>query len=312
MDHDINQCEISIIVPALNEKENISSFVDEVEQHLSTVCASWEILFIDDGSTDGTYEEIGRIAKINKKIRAVKFARNFGKEVALSAGFEFARGDAVIPMDADLQHPPELISEMIEIWREGVPMVIPVREHRQDNGLLSRFFAPLFYKIIKKMSKIDIVPNAGDYRLLDRKVVDTINSLPERARFMKGIYAWGGHKYVTIPMNVRLRASGAAKWNTLKLCKLAIDGMISFSNIPLHLWTYVGAIISMSSFVYLFVTILQTLILGKDVPGYASTISLVLLLNGLLICSNGIQGEYIARIFEESKKRPLFVVDDEL
>jgi glycosyltransferase involved in cell wall biosynthesis len=299
---------ISIVAPAFNEARNIADFVAAIVPVLDGLGEPWEIVFVDDGSRDETLGLLIAARAQDPRIKIVGLARNFGKDVALSAGLAHAKGRAVIPIDTDLQHPPELIPEMVAKWRAGADMVIGVRTKRSEEGFFRRTFARWYYGVMKRMTNVEIPPNAGDFRLLDRKVVDVITQMPERTRFMKGIFAWPGFKTDAVEFQANQRAGGHSKWSLFKLWRFALDGLFSFSTAPLKWWTYIGGLSAAAAFVYGTITIVQKIVFGIAAPGYASLLIVMLFLNGLLLLSNGIQGEYIARIFEEVKGRPLYVV----
>ncbi|HEX7702708.1 MAG TPA: glycosyltransferase family 2 protein, partial [Kofleriaceae bacterium] len=268
-----------------------------------------EIIFVNDGSRDNTLAMLAAAASQDSRIKVIGLARNFGKDIALSAGLTYATGQAIIPIDCDLQHPPELIPQFVAKWREGYDMVLGVRSKRDEEGWLRRTLSRTYYKVMRSMTSVEIPPNAGDFRLLDRKILDVINKMPERHRFMKGIFAWPGFKVTAIEFQANIRANDTrTSWSFFKLWSFALDGLFSFSTAPLKLWTYIGALSAGGAFLYLLITIIQKIFWGITVPGYASLLIVLLFFNGLLLISNGIQGEYIARIFEEVKGRPLFVV----
>jgi glycosyltransferase involved in cell wall biosynthesis len=300
---------LSIVAPAYNEERNLPAFVAAIVPVLESIGVTFEIVFVDDGSKDGTLGLLAAAASQDPRIKVVGLARNFGKDIALSAGLELATGDAVIPIDCDLQHPVELIPQFVAKWREGFDMVLGVRSKRDEEGLLRRSFSRWYYKIMRWMTSVEIPPNAGDFRLIDRKIVDVITQMPERHRFMKGIFAWPGFKVASIEFQANQRANATrSSWSIFKLWRFALDGLFSFSTAPLKMWTYVGLLVALGCLVYLVVTVVQKLFFGIDVPGYASLLILLLFFNALSLISNGIQGEYIARIFEEVKGRPLYVV----
>ena len=300
--------ELSLVVPAKDEEGNVAAFLAAARPVLDEVAASWEIVFVDDGSRDQTLGLLAGAHAEDPRIKVVALSRNFGKDVALTAGLAHARGAAVIPIDCDLQHPPELIRELVARWREGNDMVIGVRQRRREDGLARRLWTRMYYRTLRWLVREPIPANAGDYRLIDRKVVDVINKMPERCRFMKGIFAWPGFKTVSVPYEALPRASGRSSWGFWRLWRFALDGIFSFSTKPLKVWTYLGLLVALGAFIYGTITIVQKLVFGISVPGYASLLTVVLFLNGILLLSNGIQGEYIARIFDEVKGRPLFVV----
>ncbi len=301
------------MVPCYNEELTIDRFLGEVLPVLESTDVSFEILFVDDGSHDATPGLIEAAAEKDPRIRGILFSRNFGKEAALSAGLDHIWGRAVIPMDVDLQDPPSLIPEMVGLWKKGYDSVLAVREERASDTFLKRNSARLFYKLIRKMSSVDIVENAGDFRLLDRKVVDVIRRMPERNRFMKGILSWPGFSSTTVQYKRQQRVASESKWTYWKLWNFALNGIFGFSSIPLRLWTYLGGVVAIFSLIWAFWVGLSALIYGiKVVHGITTTTILVLFMNSLLMISIGIVGEYIARIFEEVKQRPVYVVRREI
>jgi len=299
---------LSVVAPAYNEERNIPAFLAAIVPVLEGIGETFEIVFVDDGSRDGTVGMLAAAASQDARIKVVSLARNFGKDVALSAGLAHASGQAVVPIDCDLQHPPELIAKFVETWRQGYDMVVGVRSKRDEEGWARRTASRLYYKVMGWMTSIEIPPNAGDFRLLDRKIVDVIVSMPERHRYMKGIFAWPGFKVARVEFQANVRAGDRSRWSFFKLWRFALDGLFSFSTAPLKMWTYVGALSAAAAFVYGIITLVQKVIYGIAVPGYASLLIVILFFNGLALISNGIQGEYIARIFEEVKGRPLYVV----
>lgn len=300
---------ISIIVPVHNEEKNIGSFLKRTTPILKKIAKDNEIIFIDDGSTDATEKNIKLEAKRNKQVKLISFSRNFGKEAALSAGIEHASGKAIIPMDVDLQDPPDLIPGLVKKWEEGFEVVNAKRNKRQD-GLLKDSSAKLFYKLLGKLSNCDIPENVGDFRLIDQKVAKIIKQLPERTRFMKGLIAWPGFRTATINYDRPKRKQGSSNWNMIKLWNFALDGIFSFSTAPLKVWSYIGAVISIISLLYALYLIVRTVLFGVDVPGYASIMTAVLFMGGVQLITLGIIGEYIARIYRETKQRPLYVIQD--
>jgi glycosyltransferase involved in cell wall biosynthesis len=300
---------LSIVAPAYNEAKNLAAFIAAIIPVLESVGESFEIIFVDDGSRDGTLGMLAAAASQDARIKVVGLARNFGKDVALSAGLAHATGRAVIPIDCDLQHPPELIPQFVAKWREGFDMVLGVRSKRDEEGFIRRSLSRTYYKVMRSMTSVEIPPNAGDFRLIDRKILDVIAKMPEKHRFMKGIFAWPGFKVASIEFQANVRANDTrSSWSFFKLWRFALDGLFSFSTAPLKIWTYVGVASAAAAFIYLAITLVQKIFYGISAPGYASLLVVVLFFNGLLMISNGIQGEYIARIFEEVKGRPLYVV----
>ncbi|MGI4876698.1 MAG: glycosyltransferase family 2 protein [Janthinobacterium lividum] len=300
--------ELSIIVPVFNEEAAIELYLDVVTPLLEAIDPRWEVVFVNDGSRDGTLEIIRAANAREPRVRGIDFSRNYGKEVALSAGLDHACGRAVVPMDVDLQDPPELIAMMVAKWREGYDVVLAQRIDRSSDGVLKRWTAAMFYSIIGRMSRVYIPPNVGDFRLLDQTVVAALRTYTERERFMKGIFASVGFKTATVPYSRALRAAGETKFKPTALFNLALEGIVSFSTAPLKIWTYIGFAAAAGSMGYLSFLVVRTIISGVDVPGYASLASLILLFNGLILVGLGVQGEYIARIFAEVKGRPLYLV----
>lgn len=302
--------DLSLIVPVFNEEAAIPQFMDRIGRVMDGLGVSWEAVFVNDGSNDGTLEVLRETRRRHNNVGVVDFSRNFGKEAALTAGLDFARGRAVIPIDVDLQDPPELIGEMLDKWREGFDVVFAVRSVRESDSRLKSFSARAFYRFYNWMSQLEIPRNAGDFRLMDRKVVEALRQMPERNRFMKGLFTWPGFRQTSVRYERPARSQGTTKFNYWKLWNFAIDGMTSFSTVPLRVWSYVGAIIAMVSFGYAVFLIARTLIYGSDVPGYASLMVVVLFLGGLQLLTLGIIGEYLGRTYQEVKGRPIYLVRD--
>lgn len=302
------QPDISLIVPVFNEEGVIAAFVEGVEPALVKTGLSWEIVFVNDGSNDQTFDEIAALAAIDSRIRAIDLSRNFGKEIALSAGLDEARGRAAIPIDVDLQDPPSLIPEMVALWHQGYEVVQARRVDRSSDGPFKRVSAALFYGLINRLSSTRITANVGDFRLLDQRVVAALRQYRERERFMKGIFASAGYRTATIDYARPARGVGTTKFSAIALAQLSIQGITSFSALPLKIWTYVGLLVALSSLLYASFIVFNTLIFGVDVPGYASLLVFVLFFNGLTLIGLGVQGEYIARIFTEVKQRPLYLI----
>lgn len=299
---------ISCIVPVYNESDNVGNFFSELSQCLEKLADRFEIIVVDDGSRDSTVEKIMALPS-DYHIKLLALSRNFGKETALTAGLDHCQGDVTIIMDADFQHPVDMLPEFLNQWAQGYQMVYGVRNNRQNESAIKRHFAGLFYWLMAKITKIDIPNNAGDFRLLDRKVVEAIKGIQERTRFMKGLYAWVGFKRIAVPFDVQDRAAGKSSWGFRRLTELAITGITSFSDIPLRVWGIVGFIVSLVSLVYAVYIVTVTLLFGADLPGFPSIIVAIMFLGGIQLLSIGILGEYIARIFTEVKKRPQYIIE---
>jgi len=300
---------ISIIVPVYNEEKSILPFLSEVLPLIESLDHTFEILFINDGSTDKSKDILIQEAKKNPIVKLLNFSRNFGKEAALTAGIDYASGDALIPIDVDLQDPPELIPTLIKHWQDGYDVVYGLRVSRDSDSVFKRTSANLFYKIFNRLSPLKIPSDAGDFRLIDRRVAEVLKNIPERNRFMKGLFSWVGFKSIPVPYERPVRKSGKTKWSTWRLWNFALDGILSFSTLPLRIWTYIGIFIAIFSFLYGSFIVLRTLIFGVDLPGYASMLTVILFLGGIQLVSVGIIGEYIGRVFIESKNRPLYVIE---
>lgn len=299
------------MIPAYNESE----VIEQMHEVLSQTCSKlsryqFEFLFVNDGSSDNTIDLIKILAEKDERVQYVDLSRNFGKEIAMSAGFDYAKGDAVVIIDADLQQPPETIEEMIYWWEQGYDDVYATREERKGESGLKKLTSKLYYKMLQKVTKERIYPNAGDFRLLDRKCIDALKQLREQARYTKGMYAWIGFKKKEISYVAEPRAGGETKWKLSSLWLLAIDGITAYSTLPLKVWSIIGTIISLLGFVYLLIEIGKTLIYGSDVAGYPSMLAGILLLGGIQLISLGVIGEYLGRVFVETKGRPLYFVQE--
>lgn len=308
--------EFSLIIPVKDEEAAIGPCLARVVSVLESIddpaARSFEILFVDDGSEDGTLEVIRKANVADPRVRAISLSRNFGKEAALSAGLDTARGQAVVPLDVDLQDPPEALPKMIAQWRAGFEVVYGVRDNRETDSLPKRLTADLYYRAHNWLSHDKIPEHAGDFRLLDRQVVDVIRRMPERNRFMKGLFAWAGFKQAAVLYHREERTVGKTKFNYWKLWTLAIDGITSASTLPLRVWSYLGALVALGALGYAVYIIIVTLTSGIDVPGYASLMVAVLFLGGLQLLSLGVLGEYVGRILTETKARPLYIVRERI
>jgi len=308
---DTKQLKISCVVPAHNEAAGISLLLNNLEKELATLSNNFEIIVVDDGSTDELLATLQPFMQ-DKAIKLIQLSRNFGKETALTAGLDHCSGDVAILIDADSQHPIAVIAQFLEQWTAGYDMVYGIRQNRNHESRIKRWFAHHFYRTMKAITKINIVANAGDFRLLDQKVVKALNDCQERDRFMKGLYAWVGFKSIGVPFEVADRTSGKSSWRFAHLAELAITGITSFSNVPLRIWSLMGLGIALLSFIMATWICVKTFIFGIDVPGYASIMSAIFFFCGVQLFSIGILGEYVAKIFNEVKKRPKYIIDQKL
>ena len=300
--------ELSVVVPMRNESLSVPELFDTLLPVLQDTGKSYEILCINDGSTDDTLALLLARQKDEPVIKIVDLSRGFGKEAALTSGIDHAQGAAVIIMDADLQHPPDVIPDLIAKWEEGYEVVYGARRSRIKDGWLKRLTSQGFYAVFNRLSDTKLPPDAGDFRLMDRVVVDVLRRLGEHSRFMKGMFAWVGFKQVGVPFECPERQAGESQWSYFKLLRFALDGIFSFSSAPLRLWTWIGATTAFFALVYAFFLVLRVFIYGRDVPGYASIIVAILFFGGVQLISVGVLGEYIGRIFRETKGRPIYIV----
>ncbi len=303
---------LSILVPVHNEAGNLARLIERLEAALVPIGMEREIVFVDDGSTDASWAMIGELARKNGSIRGISFSRNFGKEIAIAAGLDLVRGDAVLLIDADLQQPPELIPSMVEAWSNGAMTVYGERIDRHSDGPLRRAVTTQFYRLFGSITDTKLAEKAGDFRLMDRRVVEALRRLPERARFNKGLYAWVGFSSVAIPYDHVDRHAGQSQWGFLKLFRFALDGITAFSTTPLRASTYAGLIISAFALLYALYFVLRTLFFGQDVPGFPSLIVSIMFFSGIQLISLGVIGEYVGRIYNEVKNRPLYIIADRI
>jgi polyisoprenyl-phosphate glycosyltransferase len=301
---------LSIVVPMYNESDGIAILSERLPAVLETITKDWEVICINDGSRDDTLERIKAWQRKEPRIKLISLSRNFGKEAALTAGLEHAFGQAVIPMDADMQDPPEIISDMVSKWKEGYKVVIATRKSRNKDSWIKRTTAAGFYRTIRQLSDTPIPANTGDFRLMDQSVVKVVRLLPERSRFMKGLFAWVGFNTTQVYFDRAPRAAGTAHQSLTKLIRLAADGITSFTTLPLQLATYLGLVISFVAFGYGGWLLIRTIIFGVDVPGYASIMASVLCMGGIQLVCIGILGQYLGRVYNETKKRPIYVIEE--
>ena len=305
----MRQKKISLVVPCYNEEQCINLFYNEIIKIIDSMPQiNFEIICVDDGSTDNTLSKLIELSKTDHRLHIVELSRNFGKESALTAGIEEADSDAIIPMDADFQDPPELIPTLINEWVNGADVVLARRTDRSSDSFLKCKTAELFYCIHNKLASIKIPENVGDFRLMDRMVVDALKKLPEQQRFMKGLFAWVGFKTVIVDYKRNERACGNTKFSGWKLWNLALEAITSFSLLPLKVWSYLGFIGALVSLMYGLFIFFKTLMLGIDIPGYASLIVVFLFFGSVQMIGIGVLGEYIGRIYMESKRRPVYLI----
>lgn len=308
--HDLeSEVVLSLVVPVFNEEEMVHLFIEKVSDVFrSEKSIRLEIVFVNDGSFDATLERLLACQKTDSRLKVVDLSRNFGKEAALTAGLQMAIGQVIVPIDVDLQDPPELILEMVAKWREGYEVVLGRRINRDSDSWAKRASANWFYRIHNKISSPKLPENVGDFRLMDRCVVDAMKALPESQRFMKGLFAWVGFRTTYVNYARPERVAGTSKFNGWKLWNFALEGVTSFSTEPLRVWTYLGALVSLISFLFAIYIAIKVLIHGVDVPGYASLMVAVTFLGGLQLIGIGVIGEYLGRTYIESKRRPVFLV----
>ncbi|MEZ2354077.1 glycosyltransferase family 2 protein [Caballeronia sp. RCC_10] len=300
---------LSLVVPCYNEREVLSEFMRQVIPVLQALPAmNYEVVFVNDGSRDDTLDRLVDIACAHDRVRVVDLSRNFGKEAAMTAGIDEALGDVVVPFDADLQDPPEVIPRLVAKWREGFDVVIARRVDRSSDTLLKRKSASLFYKFHNIISDIDLPENAGDFRLMSRDVVDALKRMTESRRFMKGLFAWVGFNTAVVEYTRQARVAGKTKFSGWRLWNFALEGVTSFSTLPLRIWTYFGFFTAFVALSYAVFVLIRTLIFGNPVPGYASIVTILLFLGGVQLVGIGVVGEYIGRIYIESKQRPVYLI----
>ena len=299
---------ISLVIPCHNEAGNIGHLYERLAGVLDATGEAWELVCVNDGSRDATLAELLALRRRDERVRVVDLSRNFGKEAALTAGIDFARGEAVIPIDADLQDPPELIPDLLAKWREGYEVVNAVRIARDGDSWIKKFTAHGFYRVINRMSDVEIPADTGDFRLLSRPAVEALKRLPERRRFMKGLFAWVGFRTAIVPYRRAARHAGTTTWNYRKLWNFAVEGITSFSALPLRLASYLGVVVSLLAFAYALVIVFRALAFGNPVAGYPSLMTAVLFFGGVQLLALGVIGEYLGRLYEESKQRPVYLV----
>lgn len=303
---------LSVVLPMHNEGENIDALFARLQPVLERLGVPYEVVCVDDGSRDDTWTRLVVAHAANPRIRLLRFSRNFGKEMAMTAGLRHATGRAVVLMDSDLQHPPEVIEEFYAHWQAGAQVVFGVRRSRDTDPPLRRFLTRRFYKLLDRMSEVPLPRDAGDFRLMDRAVVDALNQMGERTRFMKGLYSWVGFRQVAVPFETAPRHAGNSTFSTWKLFRFALDGIVSFSTLPLRVWSWLGLAVAAIAVIYGALILLKTMTFGIDVPGYASLMVATLFLGGVQLICLGVLGDYLGRVFTEVKGRPLYLVADSI
>ncbi|MEY2343245.1 glycosyltransferase family 2 protein [Acidithiobacillus sp. IBUN Pt1247-S3] len=301
---------ISVIIPCHNESENIEPLYHRVQTVLEGMQQAWEIIFINDGSSDDTLLRLLALREKDKRVTVINLSRNFGKEAALTSGLDHANGDVAVPLDADLQDPPELIPELFAKFLEGYDVINAIRNKRLGESYTKRLSSYLYYRLLDKISNVPIPHDTGDYRMLSRRVLEALKRMPERRRYMKGLFAWTGYRTTSIHYQREPRHAGQTGWTYWKLWHFAVEGITSFSHVPLQLASYLGLTIALTSFIAAAYLVIDTLIYGNSVKGYPSLMVTVLFLGGVQLMALGIIGEYISRIYEESKNRPIYLVQD--
>lgn len=299
---------ISIVIPIFNEELSINSFYSELSKVLCGINSEFEILFIDDGSHDNSVKILKTLMAKDNRIKLIEFSRNFGKEAALTAGIDFANGDALIPIDVDLQDPPELIKKLIAKWQEGFDVVLAKRINRDSDSFLKRITSHFFYRLYNLISKVKIPADVGDFRLIDKKVIEALRKLPENQRFMKGLFAWIGFSQCTVEYSRNIRMGGYSKFNGISLIRLAIDGIINFSIFPIRLFTYLGILGLLANITFSLIVLYKSIIENTAPAGYSSIILMITFVGSIQILGIGILGEYLGRIYVETKRRPIYII----
>lgn len=304
---------LCVVIPVLNEERGLAPLIGRLRPVLESLGLDWQVIFVDDGSSDGTLAGLKALNAQDGRIKAIALSRNFGKEIAIAAGLSYVTADAAVLMDSDLQHPPEVIAQFVEQWRAGFDVVYGQRRDRKADALVHRWAARAFYAAFRNLSGTTLPPGAGDFRLLDRKAVDAMNRMREHIRFNKGLYAWMGFRSTGVHFDVPAReGNDRSRWRPRQLLRFGLDGIASFTTIPLRVWSYIGLATSLFAFCYAMVFLIKTLLYGTDVPGFPSLIISVMFFAGVQLISLGVIGEYLGRMYEEIKGRPLFLVSEEL
>lgn len=301
----------SVVIPVFDEEENLQSLYQRLSKVLKALFENYEIIFVDDGSSDDSLKVIKKLREADGRIKVISFSRNFGHQIAITAGIDYTSGGVVVVMDADLQDSPEVIPRLVEKWKEGYDTVYAIRESRKDS-VFKRAIAFVFYRLLQRMSDIDIPVDAGDFRLMSRRVVDILKAMRERNRFVRGLVRWAGFRQSSIRYARDRRYTGKSKYTLWKLARLAFDGVTSFSRFPLRVATYLGLLVSLVSFLYTAKIIIDTLLFGRTVPGWTSLMAAILFLGGIQLVVIGIVGGYIGRVYLEVQQRPLYLIKEEI
>ena len=301
----------SVVIPVFNEEENLQSLYQRLSKVLTALFENYEIIFVDDGSSDDSLKVIKKLREADGRIKVISFSRNFGHQIAITAGIDYTSGGVVVVMDADLQDSPKVIPRLVKKWKEGYDTVYAIRESRKDS-VFKRAIAFVFYRLLQRMSDIDIPIDAGDFRLMSRRVVDILKAMRERNRFVRGLVTWAGFRQSSIRYARDRRYTGKSKYTLWKLAKLAFDGITSFSHFPLRVATYLGLLVSLVSFLYTTKIIMDTLLFGRTVPGWTSLMAAILFLGGIQLVVIGIVGGYIGRVYMEVQQRPLYLIKEEI
>ena len=308
--NDTSEQLLTIIVPVYNEEEVLPEFHRRLAGVLDGLAMKSEIIYVNDGSVDGSVNQMRKLKAEDGRVAMIDLSRNFGKEIAMTAGLDHSHGDAVVVIDADLQDPPELIPDMIEHWQSGYDVVYAQRTSRAGESAFKKTTAHVFYRVMQQLSRVSIPPDAGDFRLLSRRAVDALSGLREQHRFMKGLFAWIGYPQKAIPYERDARYDGKTKWSYVSLWNFAIEGITSFSTLPLKVATYLGVLTAFSAFIFGMFIVVKTIFFGNPVPGYPSLLVVVLFLGGIQLMALGVIGEYLGRMFDETKGRPLYLIKD--
>jgi len=303
---------ISVVAPVFNEAELLSAFCGEMKRVLEEIGESWELILVDDGSRDGSLEIMRAQHALDARVKSLSFSKNFGGQLAITAGLDYARGDAVVIIDADLQDPPEVVKQLYARWREGYQVVYAQRANRAGETWFKKLTAAAYYRVIRTIANVDIPLDTGEFRLLDRKAADALRSVREQHRYLRGLAAWIGYKTIGVPYQRAARAAGETKYPLRKMIRLAVDGITNFSYLPLQLASYLGFVIALISLVAIVATIFIRLFMGHELTGQATTLVSVLFLGGIQLICLGVIGEYLGRIYDEVKRRPLYLVGEAL